>query len=67
MFPAETAVLVQLNTVGGVLLIFLGVVIALLALSAGQHDVSSGFLGCHIGTPLSVWYRRGQAYCPQRE
>ena len=54
MFPAETAVLSQLNTVGGVLLILLGVVIALLALGAGQHDVCSGFLSGHDGTPLSV-------------
>jgi hypothetical protein len=54
MFPAEAAVLVQLNTVGGVLLILFGVVIALLALGAGQHDVCSGFLSGHDGTPLSV-------------
>jgi len=64
MFPAETAVLGQLNTVGGVLLILLGVVIALLALGAGQHDVCSGFLGCHDGTPLSVESVAGEDCSP---
>ena len=45
---AETAVLVQLDAVGGVLLVLHGVVVTLLALGAGQHNLVTGN-ACHVG------------------
>ena len=47
MLPAETAVLLQLNTVRSILAVFLGVVIALLAFGARQHNIGAGFFRCH--------------------
>ena len=44
---AETAVLVQLYAVGGVLLVLHGVVVTLLALGAGQHNLIAGN-ACHV-------------------
>ena len=39
---AETAVFVQLDAIGGVFLVLHGVVIALFALGASQHDLAAG-------------------------
>jgi hypothetical protein len=44
---AETAVLVQLDTIGGVLLVLHGIVVTLLALGAGQHHFVTGN-ACHV-------------------
>jgi hypothetical protein len=44
---AETAKLGQLNALGVVLLVFDGVVIALLALIASQYDVRARVFHCH--------------------
>ena len=45
VLSAEGAVLVELQALGGVALVLLGVVVALLALGAAQHDLHtvSGF------------------------
>ena len=46
---AEGAILVQLKTVGGILLVFHGVVVSLLALRAPQGDLdASAGLTCHV-------------------
>ena len=44
---AETAVLVQFDTIGGVLLVLHGIVVTLLALGAGQHHFVTGN-ACHV-------------------
>ena len=46
MLSAETAILHHLKTIGIVLLVLDGVVVALLALGAGQHDLDS-LIRCH--------------------
>jgi hypothetical protein len=48
MLPAETAVLLQLDAVRGVLAVLFGVVIALFAFCAGKHNVGAGFFRCHV-------------------
>jgi hypothetical protein len=45
VFPAEPAVLVHFQSVGIVLLVLFGVVVSLLALGAGQHNLHSHFVG----------------------
>ena len=53
VLPAEGAILVQLQTVGSVFLVFLGVVVALLALVAPQGDLHPVASFCHtFGTSL---------------
>ena len=47
MLLAETAVLVQFDTIGGVLLVLHGIVVTLLALGAGQHHFVTGN-ACHV-------------------
>ncbi len=47
MLPAEGAELAQFDAVGGVLLVFLGGVIALLAIGASQDNVRASVLSCH--------------------
>ena len=42
MLPAEGAVLVEFQTVGGILLVLVGVVVALFALGAAQSDLNAG-------------------------
>ena len=42
VLPAEGAVLVQFQTVRGVLLVLVGVVVALLALGTTQSDLDAG-------------------------
>ena len=49
MLSAETAILAQLDAIRGVLLVFLGVIVALLALGAGQRDFDS-----HDGTSVTA-------------
>jgi hypothetical protein len=41
VFVAETAVFIELDPVGIVLLVFLGIVVALFALTASQCDLNS--------------------------
>jgi hypothetical protein len=53
VFAAEAAILGQLDAVGGVFLVLLGVVVTLLALGAGNHNVGSVTFNCHNKTPLS--------------
>jgi hypothetical protein len=49
MLSAEGAILVQLQAVGGILLVLHGVVVSLLALRAPQGDLdASAGLTCHI-------------------
>jgi ABC-type antimicrobial peptide transport system permease subunit len=52
MLAAEAAILGQLDAVGGVLLVLLGVIVALLALGAGNHNIGSVTFYCHDKTPL---------------
>ena len=47
MLLSETAVFIELNAVGGVLFVFHGIVVTLLALGAGQHDLIAGN-ACHV-------------------
>ena len=42
VLAAEGAVLVEFQTVGGILLVLVGVVVALLALGATQGDLNAG-------------------------
>ena len=41
MLPAETAILVELETIGIILLVLEGIVISLLALAASQRDLNA--------------------------
>ena len=52
VLSAEGTILVQLQTVGGILLVLHGVVVSLLALRApeGDLDASAG-LTCHVSAP----------------
>jgi len=49
MLTAETAVLIELQTLGGVFLVLDGVVVPLLALIASEDDFDS-----HCGTSCSI-------------
>jgi hypothetical protein len=55
MLSAEAAILAHFQPVGIVLLVLDGVVIALLALGAGQYNLDS-FIRCHVDTS---YYSRG--------
>ena len=59
VLAAEAAVLVHLKSVGVVLLVLHGVVVALLALGAGQGNFDS-----HVGTSYS--YKAGYCLPPSR-
>jgi hypothetical protein len=56
VLPAEGAVFVQLQTVGGILLVFKGIVVSLLALRAPQGDLDArAGLCCHLfGTSFFI-------------
>jgi hypothetical protein len=56
MLSAKTAVFAQLNTVRGVFLVFLGVVIALLAVVASKHNAGSCVFNCHNDTSFLSGY-----------
>jgi hypothetical protein len=47
MLPAETAVLLQLDAIGGVLAVLLGVVIALFAFGASKCNLDSFTVSSH--------------------
>ena len=57
VLPAEGAVLVELQTVSGVLFVFLGVVVALLALVAPQGDLHPVASFCHMFRHLLITCR----------
>lgn len=56
MLPAESAVLVHLESVGGILFVFHCVVVALLALCACKSDLNShnGTSIFNVSLPLNV-------------
>ena len=51
VLSAEGAILVQLKTIGGILLVLRGVVVSLLALRAPKGDLDARACLCH----LSFW------------
>ena len=51
MLPAEGAVLIQFQTVGGIFLVFERVVVTLLALGAAQGDLYPVACLCHLSAP----------------
>ena len=55
MLTAEGAVLVEFQTVGGILLVLVGVVVALFALGAAQSDLNAGTCFGHgFGTSFLI-------------
>ena len=55
MLLAEGAILLQLDAIRGVLLVLHVVVVALLALRAGQTHLGTGGI-CHVGHLLPLQY-----------
>ena len=71
MLTAEGAVLVEFQTVGGILLVLVGVVVALFALGAAQSDLNAGTCFGHgvrhlllDSAFLGQQKTRGQPYTP---